>query len=793
MKRSAGGTGCMRRGRWVLGLVALGACTSEPPDEQPVDSELAVDTEVEFVPQGDRPLCRERGPVPTFAPELVAWAEDIVDSVNRFYGEQEWRALEALGGPLEGTADRVTMTHLERGWSRLKFDDAVGAIEDFEAAEAKAIAGAPQWRGRARELLGVAWMRKAETDNCLTSGGADACIVPFNEGGYHADPSGMESAAAAFERSLVEDDPDSLSVRWLLNVTYMARGLWPDAVPEAWRLPAGLLDSEGTAQAWRNHAPSLRMSEPTGAGGAAVEDFDGDGLLDLLVSSIEPDVGMALWLNEGDGGFCEASRPSGVASVPGVLGFSVADYDNDGDIDVFAPRAGWMALHGSVRGSLLRNDGEGRFTDVTHEAGMADPDTDGPSQVAAWADFDGDGWLDLFVGREDDETVAIGRRVSSLYHNQGDGTFVDIAARAGVASAGFVKGANWGDIDGDGDPDLVVSNWKGPNRVFDNQGDLTFVDRAAALGFFDPRRSFATAVLDYDQDGLSDVFVAAFTNSYGGGGPLDPSYFESAQSFLNDKLGVPTDPLYSETAHLYRNTGETLVDVTEVVGLDDVHATMGLSFGDLNMDGWPDLLLATGAPEYDALEPNTAYLNEGGQRFLDVTTATRLGHLQKGHGVSFGDVDEDGDQDLLVEMGGAFRGDRSPNTFFVNPTNSATERVVHGVTLRLEGVTSNRSAIGARVEVVTPGRSFWAVVGESGSFGNNSLQLEMGLGDENAITRVLVQWPGGDLETIEGGVEVDHVVNLRQGEGVVASRPYQGFQVYWTDNPPPHDPHDGAP
>jgi hypothetical protein len=778
----------------VLCLVA--ACNSKPTDVDATETDGPVETDESDEPvvlEGDRPLCVEQAPAPVIAPDLVAWAENMIDSANRFYGETELNALEALGEELTGTSEQQAMNYLQRGWSRLKLDNISGAISDFEAAEAAAIAGAPQWRGRARELLGIAWMRKAETDNCITSGGADACIIPFNEGGYHADPTGMENAASALTRSLTEDDPDGLSAKWLLNITYMARGLWPDAVPEALRFPEGLLDSEAPAKAWRNHAPSLRMSEPTLAGGAAFEDFDGDGLIDIMFSSMEPEVGMQLWLNEGNGGYCNGTRASGVSAIPGLLHFSTADYDNDGDVDILGPRASWMTTYGTVRVSLLRNDGEGRFTDVAVEAGMANPNANGPTQVAAWADFDGDGWVDVFVGREDDETVATGRRVSSLYHNQGDGTFVDIAASAGVASAGFVKGASWGDLDGDGDPDLVVSNLKGPNRVFMNEGDMTFVDRASFLEFSDPRKAFANTVLDYNQDGLPDIFVAAFTNNYAGGGPLDPSYFESAESFLNDKMGIPADPLFSETAHLYRNTGDGFVDVTELVGLDDIHATMGLSFGDLNGDGWPDLLLATGAPEYDALEPNTAYLNDRGQRFFDVTTATRLGHLQKGHGVAFGDVDEDGDQDLLMAMGGAFRGDRAPSTFFVNPTNDDGEVEAYGVTLRLEGVTSNRSAIGALVKLETPSRDFWAMVGETGSFGQNSLQLEMGLGEETTIIRVVIQWPGGEEEIIEGGIEVGHVVNIRQGEGVVASRPYAGFQIYWTDNPPPHQPHDARP
>jgi hypothetical protein len=243
-----------------------------------------------------------------------------------------------------------------------------------------------------------------------------------------------------------------------------------------------------------------------------------------------------------------------------------------------------------------------------------------------------------------------------------------------------------------------------------------------------------------------------------------------------DALVEEPDPeLLSVKARLYRNAPDGWVDVTAQVGLDDIHATMGLSHGDFDADSFPDLLLSTGAPEYDALEPNTAYHNEGGRAFADVTAAMGTGSLQKGHGVSFGDLDDDGDQDLLVQLGGAFQGDPAPNQLFVNPTNEGDHRHRHAVTLRLEGVTVARSALHARIRVVTPSGDRWHVVGESGSFGNASLAVEVGLGDDDAIERVEIDWPNGaGTETVEG-VPVDAVVWVRQGEGVVEARPYAPF------------------
>ncbi len=736
---------------WLL----WSACTDDPTRGRPADTGER--------PSGDRPLCAEepRAPLPSFAPDLRAWATALAESDNRYFGERQWRALEAKGQTGWTEAAQEVEDRIVRGWSRLKFGDLDGAITDLQRAEALA-AEVPGQTGlqRARQLLGAAWLRKAETVNCLPSGSGESCIVPFEEGAVHVDPTMMASAGDAFERSLAAD-ADQPAVRWLDNVTYMARGTWPDEAPAAHVLPASFLETEGPMEGWSNVLPGMGLKEPTLAGGAALEDFDGDGLLDLLVSSMDAVDGMDLWLNEGDGGFCRASDASGVSSIPGLLSFSPADYDNDGDVDVFGPRGGWLGEEGAVRPSLLRNDGHGRFTDVAVAAGLSDPALDGPTQVAAWGDVDGDGWLDVFVGRE------LG--ASSLFRSRGDGTFVDVARDVGLAQPGWVKGAAWLDVELDGDLDLMVSVFLGPNHLYENRGG-TFVD-VTPRAMTEPIRSFPVAPLDYDQDGRQDLYVAAFAVNPGGTAPLDPDYFRSAESWVLDRLGLPTDPaLQSEFGRLFHNTPDGWVDVTEEVGLDDVHATMGLTTGDFDADSVPDLYLSTGAPEYDALEPQAAYHNVGG-RFLDVTPAMGTGSLQKGHGVSFGDVDEDGDQDLLVELGGAFVGDPAPNQLFVNPINEADDRARHAVTLRLEGVSGSRSALHARVRVVTASGDRWHVVGEAGSFGYSSLQLEVGLGDDDVVERVEIDWPAGGREVVEG-VPADSVVSIREGEGVVGARPY---------------------
>ena len=760
-------------------LLALFACAGEPekppatpdPDLPGDDTDEGPDTDMEHHetdeptgPDTRRPLCLEETSVrPQVPPDLAAWATWVRGSRNRFTGDARLNELELLGeNNLGTTPDEIAASRIERGYERLRSGRIDDAITDLQLAVEITLTESPTWRARARELLAIAWMRRAELDNCVTDGTGASCLLPFGDEGIHAHTEGMTEAAALWTDFLTEDDPLKTSPLWLLNVSHMALGQYPDGVPLDWLVPTSCLQPEAEVPMWTNVAPNIGVGAPGMAGGSAVDDFDGDGRLDLLFSSSNPDEGMRLYLNQGDGQFCEASNASGLSAYPGSLNISTADYDNDGDLDIAAPRAGWYNEYGFIRMSLLQNDGAGHFIDTSVAAGVAEET--GPSQVAVWADVDGDGWLDLFVGRERAVDVY---PPASLYINQRDGTFEDQAVRRGVAENGWVKGAAFGDVDNDGDPDLYVSTMIGKGHMYINDRTTgQFRERTALLGIDPPENGFSTWFFDYDQDGDLDLFATSYPITFVSKGPLSDDFGRASEGYVRDLLSLPDD---RDPAHLYRNdgVGNGFVNVRDELALDDVHAPMGTNFGDLNTDGWPDIYLGTGAAGYDALEPNVAYLNMQGTRFLDVTSAAGLGHLQKGHGVSFGDLDDDGDEDIALDVGGAFSGDRFPNAVFANPSTG-----MHSVTLRLEGVTVNRRAVGARVRVVTPERTWHHVLGGGSSFGNNSHPLEIGLGAGSTITRVEIDWPSGPSEVVTG-VPVDHVVDIREGAGVVASRPFQ--------------------
>ena len=457
-----------------------------------------------------------------------------------------------------------------------------------------------------------------------------------------------------------------------------------------------------------------------------------------------------------------------VGSVGG-LNLIHADYDNDGDVDVLVLRGAWRRQAGRVPNSLLRNAGDGTFEDVTQAVGLLDFH---PTQTAAWGDFDLDGHLDLVVGNEsfpNDQAHPV-----QLFHNLGDGTFENVAPAAGLDIEKYVKGVVWGDYDNDGDPDLYMASIFSGNVLMRNDakagGSRQFVDVTREAGVSLPILAFPTWFFDYDNDGWLDLFVSGFTNS-------EHVFEDAAGDVLADFLGEPT---LAERARLYRNLGDgTFEDVSTEAGVADVVHSMGANYGDLDNDGWLDYFLGTGEPDFRALVPNRVYRNDEGRGFQDVTFAGGFGHLQKGHGVSFGDLDNDGDQDIHATMGGAYPGDWFFNALYENPGNANAS-----ITFVLEGTSANRSAIGARVTVVTedpsaPGgsREIHRVVGTGGSFGSSSLQLEIGVGSATAIRRVEVRWPnqggGGaasgstnssELQVFEG-FELGAIFRLVQSQG----------------------------
>jgi hypothetical protein len=637
-------------------------------------------------------------------------------------------------------------------------DESLAELDRAEAAAKRGDGNGtmdPTFEHHLDSTRALAWMRIGELDNCLGHHCCHSCIAPIEAGGIHREKRGSQNAIPILERMLAKN-PKDYETRWLLNLAHMTLGTWPDAVPEKFRIGPERFASEHEMPRFTDVATKCGFDFSSISGGVVTEDFDQDGFLDVMVTSIGYHDPTKYFHANGDGTWTEQTEQAGLIGEVGGLNLVQGDFDNDGWTDVLILRGAWLDENGRIPDSLLRNRGDGTFEDVTEKAGMVSWH---PSQTGAFADFNGDGWLDIVIGNETQHAES--PHPCELYLNQRDGTFKDVAARVGANDLGFVKAVAVGDYDNDGRPDVYLSRRGEPNKLLHNVADAAsggvgfkFVDVARQAGVTAPRMSFPSWWFDYDNDGWLDLFVA--TNA-----GFTPKQEDEIGAFL---AGARTS---AEMPHLYRNLGDgKFVDVAPKTGLARAILSMGSNYGDFDNDGWLDVYLGNGAPSFGALLPNKAFRNDGGKKWQDVTTSLGMGHLQKGHGVAFADLDNDGDQDVFLKVGGFFSADVYPSAVFENPGSPN-----HWLTLRLRGVKANRSAIGARIRVdlATPNgpRSVHLVCGSGGSFGASSLQQEMGLGDATSIERIFVKWPGSNTEQTLTGAQLDHVYDVVEGDDVL--------------------------
>jgi ASPIC/UnbV protein/VCBS repeat protein len=632
-----------------------------------------------------------------------------------------------------------------------------------EAAVANPRLLEPQFTWVVKAYLAVAYLRTGEQENCVQHHQPQSCLLPIRASGVHAQREGSRLAAREYAE-ILKDNPGDLTARWLLNLAAMTLGEHPQGVPPEQVIPESVFDSEGPMGRFQEVAGERGIQAPGLVGGSAMDDFDGDGDADIVASSYGLDGErdqLRYFRNEGQGRFSDRTAEAGLLGLVGGINLAQADYDNDGDVDLLVVRGGWLLGDlGQQPPSLLRNDGRGHFVDRTEAAGLL---FQHPAQGAAWGDYDNDGWLDLFVGLESSNVPSFD---IPLYL-----PFKPAPLRA--------------------------------SKLFHNNRNGTFTDVARLAGLDVVAYVKGAAWGDYDNDGRLDL---AITQSYGptmlcrnlGRDARGRWRFEEPQGleprrglatwfwdYDNDGWldlfvsGYPTDgdayaagqvaasylgqPVTTETARLFHNVRGRFEDVTAEARLDRILFGAGGNFGDFDNDGWDDVYVSTGAADYRALMPNRMFRNSGGGSFQDVTTAAGVGHLQKGGAVSVGDVDGDGDVDLYLVVGGEFPGDGFLDALFINPGSGN-----HWITLRLFGTRSNRSAIGARVavRVRTAGgtREIHRLVGSGGSFGASTLQQEIGLGQATAVESVTVRWPSGLVEEFTD-VRLDAVAPLKEGAG----------------------------
>jgi hypothetical protein len=561
-----------------------------------------------------------------------------------------------------------------------------------------------------------------------------------------------------------------------------ARGLLAALLLSAWLRPAertnrlhaaeplflesaaatGLAFTHVNGASGKYHLPEMMGS------GVALLDYDGDGDLDVFLvqaGSLDgsTDAGAStsrLFRNDltpsNDGRrtlrFTDVTARAGVGLEAYGMGAAVADYDDDGDLDLFVTSFGPE--------TLFRNNGDGTFSDVTAEAGVSDALW---STSAAFLDYDRDGDLDLFVANYVDFTLAgnktcadaLGARdycgprsyhpvPDRLYRNEGNGRFSDVSERAGVLRAdGAGLGVAVGDFDGDGWLDLYVANDATPNQLWINRRDGTFVDEgplsgAALNAAGNPEGSMGIASGDFDADGDEDLFV---TNIVG----------ETFALYVNDGRGN------FEDARVRAGLGAPTAAFTG----------FGADWFDYDNDGWLDLFVANGAVnivEAQRGEPfpfrmrNQLFRNDGAGRFVETSASggPAFGRAEISRGAAFGDVDNDGDTDVVVTTSGG------PVRLLLNQAGRAS----HWLQVALEQGPGNRRAFGARVGVERAGRpTLWRRVRTDGSYLSASdARVHFGLGASAEVDAVLVEWPDGRSERWTG-TAADRLLRLRRGTG----------------------------
>jgi hypothetical protein len=560
--------------------------------------------------------------------------------------------------------------------------------------------------------------------------------------------------------------------RIVILIALFARWLSAQSVPPA---PVPIFrDIAAQAGLTASHISSAekRYVIESMSGGIGLFDCDNDGKLDIVMvngSTVDRyrqsggDPLVTLWHQDADLKFTDITQKAGLTRKGWGMGVAVADFDNDGNLDLFVTGLGGNALY--------RNKGNCTFEDVTDKAGVRGG---GFSTGAAWADYDRDGNVDLFVARYVHVDInnlpvpgstkfcqfkgvpvqcgpwGMEGETDLLYHNRGDGTFEEVSKKAGVDDPDkyYGLGATWGDYDNDGWPDLFVADDATPNHLYHNNHDGTFTDDAMLGGIAMNSEGQALGSMgvtwgDYDHSGRLSMFITEFAD---------------------------------QPNTLYRNT-RGFEDVAMQSRLGQVSMPLvgwGTSFFDMDNDGWLDLFVVNGHvyPQMDSVKGSAAYAqpillhrNLRNGAFEEVSKAAGLADmpLKSRRGAAFGDIANNGNIDVVVLNVG------EPPSLLMNTNQSANHRVL----FHLVGTKSNRAAIGARVTIHTGATTqFDEVRGGTSYLSQNDLRLHFGLGSASKIDSVEVRWPTGKVENIKD-VAADKIHTIVEGRGIQDSAPFQ--------------------
>jgi hypothetical protein len=512
------------------------------------------------------------------------------------------------------------------------------------------------------------------------------------------------------------------------------------------------------------------LLETTGCGAAFI-DYDNDGWQDVFLVNGTRLGGLPseqtptnhLYRNNGDGTFADVTQKAGLTRTGWGQGVAVGDYDNDGYDDIFVSYFG--------KNALFRNKGNGTFEEVAEKAGVANNGTRWGSGCA-FVDYDRDGYVDLFVASYIDLdlktaplpetgpclykglTVACGPPgltggVNTLYRNNGNGTFGDVSVKAGIRKTNgtYGLGVLVADFDNDGWPDIYVANDSAPAALYRNDKNGTFTDVGIEAGCAfsidgKPQAGMGVSAGDYDRDGWLDIFKTNFSG---------------------------------DTSSLYRNTGKAVFDDVTFpagVGITTRWLGWGCGFVDADNNGWVDIFLVNGHvyPEVEKLTTEAGYAqrkvlyrNLGNGRFEDFSDRAGASVVEPSpsRGCAFGDYDNDGDVDILINPV-----NRTPELLRCDSSNQN-----NWISIKAIGVKSNRDAIGARIKCATEDGSQIDEVRSGGSYYSQSdMRVHFGLGKSQKVKTLEIRWPSGQVDTLSG-LAVNQFVYVKEGAGVVRTSP----------------------
>ena len=581
------------------------------------------------------------------------------------------------------------------------------------------------------ELLGLGYLYEALQKERATEKPSSTFFQLQEK--YSLAPSVTESlreSKKVFSR-LLKAFPEDPYYRWMNQLldAWLGQGFTPGSLNER--------NLSSLSLRFRESGDELGIGHAGMVGGIGVEDFDQDGTYDIISGSMGLNDPLFYYKGNPAGGFHLKNKEALLEGSTGGLSIITGDFNNDGFPDVYVARGGTMASAGKLPNSLLRNNKDGTFTDITVQAGLLN---NYPSNHAHFVDYNNDGNLDLFVANESVTSHFANANPCQLFHNNGNGTFTDVSVKTGLYLSEMVKGSAWLDANNDGWMDVYVSIAGDSNQLYLNKGPGSksggqgvFEKVAGAGGAAGPFNSGYCVASDINQDGWEDLLVFQTKPNTNEASYASPFVNDTAVSlvpflFLNQGNGT-----FQKAQNSWAPTYSVLA--------------LGGASGDLSNNGYPDVYVGTGNANLQTLVPNSLLVNEGNSLAV-AGPASGTALLGKTHAVRLADLNHDGNLDIVASTGGFFEVERMPPALMINesPIDYAW------VKIKLKGKKANRQGVGSRIQVTTINQegneqNWYHRVGT----GHSPAEVHIGLGKAKEIKEVTIQWadPSGKLQKVQ--------------------------------------------